>query len=74
MSEWNPTPTQELQRIEAVFIAMNWRCPHCSGRASVEWNGIVNEFICPYIVEHAHEPGCPNHDDNLEAVEGLTYE
>jgi hypothetical protein len=69
MSEWIPTPAQEMQRIEAVFIAMKWRCAFCSGRATVEWNGIVNEYVCPYIVEHAHDPDCHLHDDNLEAVE-----
>ncbi len=54
-------PERVLADIEMVALATTWRCRHCAGRADVVWLG----GRLPIGVEYHHEPGCPEHNDNL---------
>lgn len=58
-------PRSEIARIEGIAIAATWSCRHCSGRATLIPS---NSRVVPWDIEHVHEVGCPDHDDQLEAA------
>jgi hypothetical protein len=57
----DPTdPLSQLAMLEACLLAVRLPpCPHCH----VQHEAIPMAGV-GWAVEHIHEPGCPEHDDN----------
>lgn len=63
--EYVDHPLRVVARIELAAVAHTWKCRHCASTTeAVPCNGTPG-----VAVELSHEPGCPDHDDQLPAVE-----
>lgn len=57
-------PRRVMAGLDLAFYAGTWHCPTCPGHAEV----IAAPGRIPYAVEHFHDSGCPEHEDNLPAA------